>query len=175
MMVMNQHLERLNGLAGFLQPVFLELITRCERDLKRKLMVVRGWSSYTEQLQKYQQGRTLDRDTQEWVETEPALIVTRAKPGLSVHNVVVQGTMAKAAVGADLIPLLPNGEPDWLVSMAFWDALYPLAWKVGLDPLGDQIGAYLKGDLGHFQEPGYALKLNGLGLMLPVNGATQEA
>lgn len=167
---MNQHQERLNGLAGFLQPVVLELMTRCARDLKRPLMVVRGWSSYAEQLQKYQQGRTLDRETNEWVETEPALIVTRAKPGLSAHNVVMQDTMAKAAVGVDLIPLLPNGEPDWNVSLVFWDQLYPIAWKVGLDPLGDQTGAYLKGDLGHFDEPGWKLKLQRLGLMQPVAG-----
>lgn len=165
---MNQHTERLNGLAWFLQPVVLELMTRCARDLKRPLMVVRGWSSYAEQLQKYSQGRTLDREANEWVETEPALIVTRAKPGLSAHNVVVQGTMAKAAVGVDLIPLLPTGEPDWTVPMSFWEALYPIAWKCGLDPLGDQIGAYLKGDLGHFEEPGWKLKLQGLGLMQPV-------
>lgn len=165
---MNQHLERLNGLAGFLQPVVLELITRCARDLKRPLMVVRGWSSYTEQLAKFQQGRTLDRESNEWIETEPGLIVTRAKPGLSVHNVVKQVSMEKAAVGVDLIPLLPNGEPDWSVSLVFWDQLYPIAWKVGLDPLGDRIGEYLKGDLGHFQEPGWKLKLQGLGLMQPV-------
>lgn len=165
---MNQHLERLNGLAGFLQPVVLELMTRCARDLKRPLMVVRGWSSYTEQLQKYQQGRTLDRETNEWVETDQALIVTQAKPGLSTHNVVKQVTMEKAAVGVDLIPLLPNGEPDWQVSLVFWGQLYPMAWKVGLDPLGDRVGAYLQGDLGHFEEPGWKLKLQGLGLMQPV-------
>lgn len=165
---MNQHLERLNGLAGFLQPVVLELLTRCARDLKRPLLVVRGWSSYSEQLQKYSQGRTFDRDAGDWVETDPALIVTRAKPGLSAHNVVVRETMAKAAVGVDLIPLLPNGQPDWHVAPAFWEALYPIAWKVGLDPLGDQIGAYLRGDLGHFEEPGWKLKLQGLGLMQPV-------
>lgn len=164
---MNQHLERLNGLAGFLHPVVLELMTRCERDLKRTLMVVRGWSSYAEQLAKYQQGRTLDRETGDWVETEPGLIVTRARPGLSAHNVVVQGTMAKAALGVDLIPLLPNGQPDWLVSMAFWEALYPLAWRCGVDPLGDRIGAHLTGDLGHFEEPAWPMKLTGLGLMRP--------
>lgn len=171
---MNQHLERLNGLAGFLQPVVLELLTRCERDLKRRLMVVRGWSSYAEQLGKYAQGRTFDRESGEWVVSDAAQVVTRAKPGMSAHNVVVQGTMAKAAVGVDLIPLLPNGQPDWQVSMAFWEALYPLAWKVGLDPLGDQIGAYLQGDLGHFQEPGFTLKLNGLGLMFPVTKDAQN-
>jgi len=164
----NQHLERLNGLAGFLQPVVLELITRCARDLKRPLMVVRGWSSYAEQLGKYQQGRTFDREAGAWLVTDPGLVVTQAKPGMSAHNVVGQGTMAKAAVGVDLIPLLPNGEPDWNVSLVFWEQLYPLAWKVGLDPLGDQIGAYLKGDLGHFEEPGWKLKLQGLGLMQPV-------
>lgn len=165
---MNQHFERLNGLADFLQPVVLELMTRCARDLKRPLLVVRGWSSYTDQLQKYSQGRTLDRESGEWIVTEPTLIVTQAKPGLSAHNVVVQGTMEKASVGVDLIPLFSNGEPDWQVSLVFWDQLYPLAWKVGLDPLGDRVGAYLQGDLGHFEEPGWKLKLLGLGLMQPI-------
>lgn len=167
---MNQHLERLNGLAGFLQPVVLELLTRCERDLKRPLMVVRGWSSYAEQLQKYSQGRQFDRESGVWIVADPTLIVTQAPPGLSAHNVVQKQTMAKAAVGVDLIPLRPNGEADWEVSMDFWEALYPIAWKCGLDPLGDQIGAYLKGDLGHFEEPGWKLKLQGLGLMQPVGG-----
>lgn len=166
---MNQHLERLNGLAGFLQPVVLELLTRCARDLKRPLMVVRGWSSYAEQLGKYSQGRTLDRESGVWVVSDAAQVVTHAAPGLSAHNVVTQGTREKAAVGVDLIPLLPSGEPDWQVSMAFWEALYPLAWKCGLDPLGDQIGAYLQGDLGHFEEPGWKLKLQRLGLMQPVS------
>lgn len=167
---MNQHLERLNGLAGFLQPAALELINRCERDMKRTLLVVRGWSSYAEQLQKFQQGRTLDRATGEWVETDRALIVTHAAPGLSAHNVVMQGTMAKAAVGVDLIPLLDDGTPDWNVSLVFWDRLYPIAWKCGLDPLGDDVGAYLKGDLGHFEEPQWTMKLSGLGLMRPTIG-----
>lgn len=167
---MNQHLERLNGLAPFMQPVALELIHRCERDLKRSLLVVRGWSSYADQLQKYQQGRTLDRATGEWVETDHALIVTHAAPGLSAHNVVVQVTMAKAAVGVDLIPLLPDGTPDWNAPFAFWAKLYPIAWKCGLDPLGDIVGAYLKGDLGHFEEPGWSMKLPGLGLMRPTIG-----
>jgi hypothetical protein len=165
---MNQHLERLNGLAGFLQPVVLELMTRCARDLKRPLLVVRGWSSYAEQLGKYQQGRTLDRESGEWVVTQPPRVVTQAKPGLSAHNVVMHGTMAKASVGVDLIPLLDSGQPDWQVSLAFWDQLYPIAWKCGLDPLGDRVGAYLQGDLGHFEEPGWKLKLQGLGLMQPV-------
>lgn len=167
---MNQHLERLNGLAAFLQPSVLELIHRCARDLKRPLLVVRGWSSYAEQLQKYQQGRTLDRATGEWVETDHALIVTHAPPGMSAHNVVVQGTMAKAAVGVDLIPLLADGTPDWNVSPVFWDRLYTIAWKCGLDPLGDDIGSYLKGDLGHFEEPNWKMKLPGLGLMRPTIG-----
>jgi hypothetical protein len=167
---MNQHLERLNGLAPFLQPSVLELIHRCERDLKRPLLVVRGWSSYAEQLLKYQQGRTLDRATGQWDVTAPTLVVTDAPPGLSAHNVVVQGTMAKAAVGVDLIPLLPDGTPDWNVGMAFWDLLYPIAWKCGVDPLGDRVGSYLKGDLGHFEEPNWEMKLSGLGLMRPTIG-----
>lgn len=70
----------------------------------------------------------------------------------------------------DVIPLWTDGTPDWEVDDRFWDSLYELAWKMGLDPLGDPIGSYLAGDKGHLEEPAWKLKLEGLGLIQPTAG-----
>lgn len=164
---MNQRLERLDGLAPVLHKPALRLIELCDQKLKRKLLVVSVWRSVQEQMLNYQKGRTFNRETSEWEITDAALVVTRAKPGATPHNAITrQGERASLAL--DVIPLLNNGEADWQVDENFWDHLYELSWKVGLDPLGDPIGGYLKGDKGHFEEPGWKLKLDGLGLILPV-------
>jgi hypothetical protein len=163
----SQHFERIDGLAPFLRMPALRLIEQCDAKLKRKLLVVSGWRSVPEQLLNYQKGRTFNRDTGEWVVTDAQAIVTRLKPGASAHNVIVKKDGTPASMALDVIPLLPTGQPDWDVSMDFWDGLYEIAWKVGLDPLGDQTGNYLKGDLGHFEEPGWRLKIEELGLLLP--------
>ena len=168
---MNQRLERLDGLAPFLQAPALRLIEQCDLKLKRKLLIVSGWRSVQEQMLNYQKGRTMNRETGEWEVSDAALIVTKAKPGLTPHNAITRKG-DRAALAFDCIPLKPTGEPDWLVAVSFWDTLYELAWKCGLDPLGDRIGAYLPGDMGHFEEPGWKWKLDGLGLILPVSGLT---
>lgn len=161
----DQHLERLSGLHGCIHRPALLLIERCAFSLNRKLLVVQGWRSIQEQMLIYQKGRTLNRDTGEWEITGD--IVTRAKPGLSAHNVITrQGERASMAL--DVIPLTADGRSDWEVNDNFWDKLYELAWKVGLDPLGDPIGSYLAGDKGHFEEPAWKLKLDGLNLIQPV-------
>jgi hypothetical protein len=166
----NQKLERLDGLAPFLQDPARELIARCERDLHRTLMVVSGWRSVQEQLLTYQKGRTLNRETGLWTITDQAQVVTRSTPGTSAHNVITtKGD--RAAMALDVIPLLSDGTADWTVGLDFWDRLYELSWKCGLDPLGDLTGAYLKGDLGHFEEPAWRLKITGLSCLLPVGGA----
>jgi hypothetical protein len=166
---MNQHLDRLEGVAPFLRPSVMGLINNCDQKLKRKLMIVSGWRSVQEQMLNYQKGRTLNRETGEWDVTDLALVVTRSKPGSTPHNVIARNG-ERASVAVDLIPLLDNGEADWNVGEDFWDHLYELAWKVGLDPLGDPVGGYLKMDKGHFEEPAFRLKLDGLGLLLPVSG-----
>ena len=169
---MEQHLERLDGLAQLIQQPALELIQRCQFKLGRTLLVVSGWRAVQEQMLNYQKGRAYIRETGEWEIIDKALVVTNSKPGTSAHNVItLKG--GRAAMALDVIPLLPNGQPDWNVGMDFWDALYEIAWKVGLDPLGDVTGAYLKGDLGHFEEPAWKIKLAGLGCMLPVATATR--
>lgn len=163
---MMQHLERLDGLVEFLRTPALTLIQRCEQRLGRKLMVVCGWRSMQEQLLNYQKGRTFNRESGVWEVTDKALVVTKALPGTSAHNVITkQG--GRAAMAMDVIPLLDNGDPDWDVDERFWESLYELSWKVGLDPLGDAIGSYLAGDSGHLEEPAWKLKLDGLGLLLP--------
>lgn len=164
---MDQRLDRLDGLHGCIRRPAMLLIERCAIELNRKLLVVQGWRSVQEQMLIYQKGRALNRETGEWEVSDPAAIVTKAKPGLSAHNVITkQGERASMAV--DVVPLLPDGTADWRVHDDFWDHLYELAWKVGLDPLGDPIGSYMAGDKGHFEEPGFRHKLDGLGLIQPV-------
>lgn len=171
---MNQRLERIDGLAPFLQQPALKLVERCEQKLRRKLFIVHGWRSVQEQALLYQKGRTYNRLAGEWEVSDPKAIVTRAKPGTTAHNVIsLKGE--KASMALDVIPFDDQGQLDWHVDLDFWDGLYEIAWKLGLDPLGDIIGSYLAGDRGHFEEPGWKWKLDGLGLMLPTNLLTSAA
>lgn len=163
---MNQRLDRIDGLAKFLHAPTLRLIEMCGIKLKRKLMVVHGWRSFADQYLIYQKGRTLNRSTGVWEITDAALVVTRANPGTSAHNVIT-AIGVPASMALDVIPMNEDGTLDWNVEDDFWDDLYELAWKVGLDPLGDPIGSYLAGDKGHFEEPAWRMKLAGLSLTLP--------
>lgn len=164
---MNQRLYRIDECHPILKQPALRLVELCEQKLGRKLLIVHGFRSVQEQLLIYQKGRTYNRESQVWEVTDEQAIVSKAKPGLSAHNVVtVAGSPASMAV--DVIPLRADGAADWDVALKFWDELYELAWKVGLDPLGDTIGAYLKGDLGHFEEPAWKLKIDALGCYQPV-------
>jgi len=164
---MDQRLDRLDGLHGCIRQPALILIEQCWVKLQRKLLVVQGWRSLPEQALIYQKGRTFNRDTNEWEISDPPLVVTRAKPGFSAHNVIDKHG-GRASMAVDVIPLTVDGKPDWQVNDKFWAALYEIGWKVGLDPLGDPIGSYLAGDKGHFEEPGWHHKLNGLDLRQPV-------
>lgn len=163
---MNQRLDRLNGLHPMLRDPALMLVERCQLKLKRALFIVHGWRSMAEQMAIYAKGRTYNRETQEWEMADAALIVTKARPGTSAHNVITQAGQP-ASMALDVVPFADDGSLDWQVDLGFWDDLYEIAWKVGLDPEGDQIGSYLAGDRGHFGEPGWKLKIEGLGLLLP--------
>jgi len=170
---MNQHLERLDGVAPLLREPVRRLLELAQQKLGTTLLVVHGFRSVAEQLRLYQQGRVFDRGQGIWVIDDPAQVITQATPGTSAHNVVARdGTPAALAV--DVIPLkLSTGRPDWSPGERFWDDLYELSWRVGLDPLGDPVGAYLAADKGHFEEPAWRLKLDGLGLVLPNPVLTQ--
>lgn len=164
---MNQHLERIEGLHPLIKDAAAQLLAKCELTLKRQLLVVRGWSSNQEQMLLFQKGRTLNRETGVWEISDKAAIVTHSQPGLSAHNVITK-LGGRASMALDVIPLNDDGTPQWDVDQDFWDDLWEIAWRVGLDPLGDPIGSYLAGDLGHFEEPAWKLKLTGLGLLQPV-------
>lgn len=166
---MNLHHERLDSVSPVIRGAVLRLCDLSEIQLKRKLLVVHGWRSVAQQMALFEQGRAMNRETGEWEVVDATQVVTKAKPGSSAHNVVVRSDGKPAALGVDLIPVTADGQPDWDPGEAFWLAFYKLAWQCGLDPLGDPIGAYLPGDKGHVEEPGWRLKLAGLGLILPVS------
>lgn len=147
---------------------------RCEQKLKRTLFVVWAFRSVHEQMLIYQKGRTYDRENAAWMVTDQSAVVTNSLPGTSAHNVVTTAG-GRAAMGVDVIPLRSDGSADWDVHGDFWDALYEIAWKVGLDPLGDPIGSYLAGDKGHFEEPAWRLKLDAIDCYLPTNLASTMA
>jgi hypothetical protein len=162
---MNQHLERLDLLAPMLHAPMRKFIDEAQLRHGITLAVIFTWRSYDEQRLLYQQGRVMDRESGLWITDDSKKIVTNARPGTSAHNVIdAQGKPASLA--ADLMPI-QGGTIQWIASATFWNPLYALAWRCGLDPLGDVIGSYLAGDWGHFEEPGYKLKMAGLGLQQP--------
>lgn len=163
---MNQHLERLNFLAPFLLPCVTGFLTDVEKKTGRTMLVTQGWRSFDEQRLIYQQGRALSRESGEWEVVDPSKVVTKAKPGTSPHNVVDRRGVG-ASLAVDVIPLNPDGSVDWEPGAGFWATVYKFAWKRGLDPLGDEIGAVYLADKGHFEEPNWMQKLDGLGLVLP--------
>jgi hypothetical protein len=165
---MSQHLERLNLLAPFLQDAARRFIALARERQSITLFVVHTYRDYAEQMRLYQQGRIFDREFNEWIVSDPAKLVTNAKPGLSPHN-LVDRIGKPASLALDVIPLSATGTAIWDTPDTVWSKLYDLAWDCGLDPLGDEIGAYLKGDKGHFEEPAWKLKLAGLGLVQPVS------
>ena len=153
----------------FLRQPISHLFELCESKLKRTLLLVHGFRSVQEQMLIYQKGRTYNRESGVWEVTSKGEVVSNAKPGQSAHNVVTKLDGKPAALAVDVIPFTADGGLNWNPPESFWDSLYELAWKVGLDPLGDPIGAYLPGDAGHLEEPGWRYKLADMGLILPTS------
>ncbi len=176
---MNSRLDRLEGVAAFLHRPIIRLFELCEEKLKTRMLLVHGFRSSQEQLLLYQKGRSFNREECIWTVTNKLEVVTNALPGKSAHNVVKKIDGRAAAVGIDAVPFTNDGGVNWSPPDAFWASVYELAWKVGLDPLGDQIGAYVQWDKGHFEEPAWKEKLEGLGLILPASdyqqGVTNDA
>lgn len=153
------------------------------------LLIVRAWSSVAEQMGIYQIGRTQDVATGDWKET--GSVRTKAKPGLSAHNVMTKDHHP-ASMAFDVIALDQTGHPLWQVvnetpeqndvrwlrtygrrSEAVWTDLYKLMAKCGLDAYGDTWGASLAWDKGHCEEPAWKLTLDPLNLMMPTVKADQ--
>lgn len=164
---MNQRLERLDQVATFLQVPARELIAAVETRLGRKLMVVFAYRGMKIQMDLFRQGRE-ETSPGIWRVVDDKKVVTKARVG--AHNVITQAG-APASVAIDVIPLKADGMAEWDIGKTFWSELYDLSWDYGLDPLGDAVGAFLEFDKGHLEEPGWKLKLDGLGLLLPIGWA----
>lgn len=96
------------------------------------------WRSGSEQLDLYAQGRT-----------KPGRIVTWAKPGESLHNLMVDGRPASRAF--DCCPMV-GGRPVWDESSGLWVALGLAGESVGLEWAGRWPGN--KREFPHFQQKG---------------------
>jgi hypothetical protein len=125
---MNQHLGKVDSCAVLIRYPVLQLIALCESKLHRSLMVVYGWRSVQEQALLYQKGRAMNRETGEWDIADASLVVTRAKPGTTAHNVITR-TGEPASMAVDLVPLKNDGSADWEPGDKFWDDLYRIAWQ----------------------------------------------
>lgn len=164
---MNQRFERLNFMAEFLRDPVREFLKAVNRDLGHVMFVVHTWRSVNDQVKLWQQGREYRRDEGIWVVVDDSKRVTDAEPGTSPHNVITQNG-SPASVAIDTVPMNPStGVLLWDTPMVEWQKIYAIAWRYGLDPLGDTIGAYFKRDLCHFEEPAWKVKLAGLHLVQP--------
>lgn len=130
------------------------------------LLIVRGAATPTEQLSKWRLGRRFNLATRLWEITDVRLVVTRASPGSSPHEVVTLAGQP-AAMATDIVPVDVAGRPQWQTPDEVWKILYGYAAKVGLDALGDPWGRYLGWDKGHLEEPAWSLTLKALGLRMP--------
>lgn len=164
---MKQRLERLNYLAEFMRDTVREFLAACQKDLGHTMFVVYTWRSVSDQYRMYQQGREFKRDEGIWVVVNEEAVVTDATPGTSPHNVITHDGLP-AAMAVDVVPMsLSTGTLLWNTPVVQWQKIWAIAWRFGLDPLGDTVGAYFKRDLCHFEEPAWKLKLAGLHLVQP--------
>lgn len=170
---MNQRLERLQQLAVFLQEPAKEYLKKVQLDLNVSLFVVFTWRSAIEQRQLFSGGREYEQESGIWRVVDKKKVVTNADAGTSAHNVVTEDSQP-ASVAMDIIPMSPDGVLLWNTKRDTWQKVWDLAWDFGFDPLGDTVGAYYEGDLGHLEEPGWKVKLAGLGLKRPLITKVEE-
>lgn len=183
---MDLHAERLN----WVHPLVAAKVRIWQQmvmdRLRMPLLIVSGWRAVAEQTDRYALGRQLNPVTKQWEVVDPSQVVTNAKPGISAHNTVDVETNHGSAVAVDIIPIDKSGQPLWLLKdespihlaqrwretfqnleSNVWADLYALAHRAGLDPLGDKVGAYLSGDKGHMEEPGWKYVMPELGIRYP--------
>jgi peptidoglycan L-alanyl-D-glutamate endopeptidase CwlK len=157
-------MERLSGASQVLHERCIDFLQRCAA-ANFWLLIVRVWSSPDAQRELYLKGREYDRAEGVWKIIDESKVVTKAKPGLSAHNVVTLSDKP-ASVAIDVVPLV-GALPDWKAPRETWLKLYAISDLVGLDAYGDPKGAYLPWDKGHFELPNWKANLSGWGLKLP--------
>ena len=118
-----------------MRPLVDDFIASCAK-AHIELLVTCTWRSPQEQAALYAQGRTT-----------LGKIVTRAKPGQSMHNFTLKGRPASLAV--DVVPMV-NGKPVWSSSDPLWRDLGLRGEFAGLE----WAGRWLKfREYPHFQHP----------------------
>lgn len=88
-----------------------------------EVLVTCTYRSGIEQAELYAQGRTAK-----------GKIVTNAKPGQSLHNVMLNGNPASRAF--DVVPMV-NGKPMWEADHPYWQKLGAIGRSLGLEWAGD--------------------------------------
>lgn len=127
--------RKLTDLHPLMQPLvkrFLENV----RAVNIELLVTCTYRSNAEQAALYAIGRT-----------KPGKIVTRAKPGQSMHNTVLKNEPAALAI--DVVPLR-DGKPVWAANDPIWRTVGEIGVKVGLDWAGNWRSFR---EFPHFQHP----------------------
>lgn len=99
------------------------------------VLITCTWRSGVEQAQLYAIGRTT-----------PGRIVTNAKPGESLHNILLNGNPASRAF--DMVPMV-FGKTVWDPGHQHWQALGRIGKSVGLKWGGD----WKKRDMPHLELP----------------------
>lgn len=110
----------------YLHPAVLPMVERFLASARLEgidLLVTCTWRSAEEQARLYAQGRTA-----------PGRIVTRAKPGQSMHNVMLRGGQP-ASLAVDVVPLR-FGKPIWDARDALWQEVGDLGQAAGLEWAG---------------------------------------
>lgn len=82
------------------------------------IRVTCGVRSWSDQEADWLKGRNGDGEV-----VDPAKVITNAKPGHSWHQM---------GLAADLVPMLPDGQPDWNVTHASWQELIAACPSCGL-------------------------------------------
>lgn len=114
----------LDDLHPEVRPLVEAFLANCSK-VKIDILVTCTWRSAKEQAKLYAQGRTT-----------AGKIVTRAKPGQSSHNPILNGKPASLAV--DIVPMR-NGKPVWSTAKEdgkLWLRVGALGEKAGLEWAG---------------------------------------
>lgn len=112
----------LNDLHPLVRPLVNKFLANCNAEAL-DILVTCTYRSNEEQARLYAIGRTV-----------PGKIVTRAKPGQSMHNFTVDGRPSSLAV--DIVPLR-HGKPVWDASDLIWSRVGAIGKRAGLEWAGE--------------------------------------
>lgn len=159
--------EKLSTAAPIHNARMRELLDRCT-EAGIQLRITNVYRSNEEQFDLYMKGRSYDKASGSFIVTNTNLIVTKALPGTSAHNVVDSTYLTPASLASDIIPTDSKGNPIWDTPDSVWLKIYDICnKKIGLDAYGDPWGRLYSADKGHVEEPMWNIILGSLNLKVP--------